>query len=102
MFALLYLGLIAFLTGWFVDTIAQDQMPGKLWGTVFAAFIGGLIGGFFPAFNHIGINIAGVALLPAFIGDIIALIVMVVVKFVIEKIIRPDLQKEEHRGKESR
>lgn len=93
MFALLYLSLIAFLTGWFVDTLAQDQMPGKLWGTVFAAFIGGLIGGIFPAFNHIGVNIGGIALLPALIGNIAALIIMLILKI----FIKPDSHKEEQR-----
>lgn len=81
MFGFLYLVIIAFLFGWVVDTFTGDKMPGKLWGTVFAALVGGLVGAYLPAVNHIGVNVNGVALLPAFLGTIVALLVMLGVYF---------------------
>src|SRR6266496_1275523 len=58
--------LVAGLVGWAADAIVPGRLPGGWLGAILAGIIGGFLGTL--VLGHIGPTIAGVNLIPAFIG----------------------------------
>src|SRR3954468_13096338 len=57
---------VAGLVGWAADAVVPGRLPGGWLGAVLAGIIGGFLGTL--VLGHIGPTIAGVNLIPAFIG----------------------------------
>jgi uncharacterized membrane protein YeaQ/YmgE (transglycosylase-associated protein family) len=64
---------VAGVVGWLADLVVPGRLPGGWLGAVLAGLIGGFIGGvIFHALNiNTGLRLAGVELIPAFVGAII-------------------------------
>ena len=58
--------LVAGLVGWAADAVIPGRLPGGWLGAILAGSIGGFLGTL--VMGHIGPTIAGVNLIPAFIG----------------------------------
>jgi len=68
---------VAGLVGWLADLVVPGRLPGGWIGAVLAGLIGGFIGGaiFHSMGWNTGLRLAGVELLPAFIGAVIVALV---------------------------
>lgn len=68
---------VAGIVGWLADLVVPGQLPGGWIGAVLAGLIGGFIGGaIFQALGwSTGLRLAGVELLPAFVGAVIVAVV---------------------------
>jgi uncharacterized membrane protein YeaQ/YmgE (transglycosylase-associated protein family) len=64
---------VAGLVGWLADLVVPGKLPGGWLGAVLAGLIGGFIGGaLFQAMHwNTGLRLAGVELIPAFVGAVI-------------------------------
>jgi uncharacterized membrane protein YeaQ/YmgE (transglycosylase-associated protein family) len=64
---------VAGLVGWLADLVVPGKLPGGWLGAVLAGLIGGFIGGaLFHALHwNTGMRLAGVELIPAFVGAVI-------------------------------
>jgi uncharacterized membrane protein YeaQ/YmgE (transglycosylase-associated protein family) len=64
---------VAGLVGWLADMVVPGKLPGGWLGAVLTGLIGGFIGGaLFHALHwSTGLRLAGVELIPAFIGAVI-------------------------------
>jgi uncharacterized membrane protein YeaQ/YmgE (transglycosylase-associated protein family) len=58
--------LVAGLVGWAADAVVPGRLPGGWLGAVLAGIVGGFLGAL--VLGHVGPTIAGVNLIPAFIG----------------------------------
>jgi uncharacterized membrane protein YeaQ/YmgE (transglycosylase-associated protein family) len=58
--------LVAGLVGWAADAVVPGRLPGGWLGAILAGIVGGFVGTL--VLGHIGPTIAGVNLIPAFIG----------------------------------
>lgn len=58
--------LVAGLVGWAADAVIPGRLPGGWLGAILAGILGGFLGT--ALLGHIGPTIAGVNLIPAFIG----------------------------------
>jgi uncharacterized membrane protein YeaQ/YmgE (transglycosylase-associated protein family) len=65
--------IVAGLVGWLADLVVPGKLPGGWLGAVLAGLIGGFIGGaLFHALQwNTGMRLAGVELIPAFVGAVI-------------------------------
>ncbi len=77
--------LIAVLVGWLGNAISPDKIPGDAWGASLVALIGAWIGAYMPYFNVFGPRAMEIALVPAFLGAIIATVVFGAVSRVIKQ-----------------
>src|SRR6266542_2482072 len=57
---------VAGLIGWAADAVVPGRLPGGWLGAVLAGIVGGFIGSLL--LGHVGPTLAGVNLIPAFIG----------------------------------
>jgi len=68
--------IVAGIVGWLADQVVPGRLPGGWLGAVLAGLIGGFIGGLL--FQALGINtglrLAGVELIPAFVGAVLVAI----------------------------
>ena len=74
LFALLITLLISGLVGWAADAVVPGKLPGGLLGAILAGIIGGWLGHLLFAWLHLpsfGLVIAGVDLVPAFVGAVV-------------------------------
>lgn len=64
---------VAGLVGWLADLVVPGRLPGGWLGAVLTGLIGGFIGGsLFQAMHwSTGLRVAGVELIPAFVGAVI-------------------------------
>jgi uncharacterized membrane protein YeaQ/YmgE (transglycosylase-associated protein family) len=65
---------VAGLIGWAADAVVPGKLPGGVFGAVLAGIAGGWLGHLLFAALHLpglGVAIAGVELLPAFIGAVV-------------------------------
>jgi len=69
--------LVAGFVGWLADLVVPGKLPGGALGAVLAGLIGGFIGGLlFHALNiNTGLRLAGVELIPAFVGAVVVALV---------------------------
>jgi uncharacterized membrane protein YeaQ/YmgE (transglycosylase-associated protein family) len=58
--------LVAGLVGWAADAVVPGRLPGGWLGAILAGIVGGFLGTL--VLGHVGPTIAGVNLIPAFIG----------------------------------
>jgi len=67
---------VAGIIGWLADMVVPGELPGGWLGAVLAGLIGGFVGGLI--FHALGINtglrLAGVELIPAFVGAVMVAI----------------------------
>jgi uncharacterized membrane protein YeaQ/YmgE (transglycosylase-associated protein family) len=66
--------LVAGLVGWAADAVVPGKLPGGWFGAVLAGIVGGWLGNLlFRALNipSLGFSIAGVDLVPAFVGAVV-------------------------------
>ena len=68
---------VAGLVGWLADLVVPGRLPGGWLGAVLTGLIGGFIGGaLFHAMHwDTGLRLAGVELLPAFVGAVIVALI---------------------------
>jgi uncharacterized membrane protein YeaQ/YmgE (transglycosylase-associated protein family) len=68
---------VAGLVGWLADLVVPGRLPGGWIGAVLTGLIGGFVGGaIFHAMHwSLGPNVAGVQLIPAFVGAVIVALV---------------------------
>ena len=65
--------LVAGLVGWAADAVVPGQLPGGWLGAILAGIVGGFLGTL--VLGHVGPTIAGVNLIPAFIGAAVIAVV---------------------------
>jgi uncharacterized membrane protein YeaQ/YmgE (transglycosylase-associated protein family) len=74
LFGLLMTLLVAGVVGWAADAVVPGKLPGGWLGAVLAGIVGGWLGALLFALLHlprIGPDIAGVDVVPAFIGALV-------------------------------
>jgi uncharacterized membrane protein YeaQ/YmgE (transglycosylase-associated protein family) len=72
--SLLLTVVVAGLVGWAADAVVPGRLPGGWIGAVLAGLVGGFIGHFLFSALHLpgtGLALAGVELIPAFVGAVI-------------------------------
>ncbi|NLP13749.1 MAG: transglycosylase [Clostridium sp.] len=77
--------LIAVLVGWLGNAISPGRMPGDGWIASLVALIGAWIGAYMPYFNVFGPRVMEIALVPAFLGALIATMVFGAVSRIVKQ-----------------
>ncbi|HOQ36223.1 MAG TPA: transglycosylase [Acetivibrio sp.] len=77
--------LIAVLVGLLGNAVSPVKIPGDAWGAYLVALVGAWIGAYMPFFNAFGPKVMEIALVPTFLGAIIATMFFAVISKVVQQ-----------------